>query len=235
MAAVETARGRALRMPLIAIEACPQPPVLKQLSRFDWLIFVSANAVTHSLDRHPKPVQLAPGTRVAAIGAATARALEQRGIKVSLQPQASANSEALLACAPLQRVEGENILILRGAGGRELLRQELEQRGAQVSYAECYRRVRPDADTKPLYHAWAAGKIVVISVTSVESLRNLVQIVEHDRRRDLLDAPLLVVGERQRHAALEMGWKGTIIVADDADPDAMVNALSAAMPGIQSG
>lgn len=234
MAAIETARGRALRMPVIAVDPCPEPPVLKRLSRFDWLIFVSTNAVTHSLGARPKPVQLPPGTRVAAIGAATARALAECGIQVSLQPEASANSEALLACAPLQRVDGENILILRGAGGRELLRQELEQRGAQVSYAECYRRVRPDTDAEPLYRAWAAGKVVVISVTSVESLRNLVQIVEHDRRRDLLKAPLLLVGERQRHAALEMGWKGTIIVADDANPDVMVHALSAAKSGIQS-
>ena len=122
---------------------------------------------------------------------------------------------------------------MRGTGGREMLGRELAKRGARVQYAECYRRTRPDADTRPLRRAWEAGECVVVSVTSVESLANLLQLVDAGARRRLLDAPLLVVGERQHRAALERGWHGPVIVARNADPAAMVTALGDARPRLQ--
>ena len=43
-------------------------------------------------------------------------------------------------------MRGREVLIVRGAGGREYLKDELERRGARVRYATVYRRLKPAAD-----------------------------------------------------------------------------------------
>ena len=79
----------------------PLDEALARLDGFDWLIFTSANAVeafARRLDGRALPV----GLKIAAIGAATARALEAAGFGVDLVPAlavAESLTEALLPFA----------------------------------------------------------------------------------------------------------------------------------------
>ncbi len=156
--------ARVWLLPALAIEDLQPTPALEKLladlARFDMAIFVSANAAEKGLAaarRHgPWPARL----HLAAIGAATAESLRNSGLGPVISPAERHDSEALLGLAPLQVVKGQNIVVFRGEGGREHLKESLEARGARVEYAECYRRVRPDSDPSPAQHLAAVTLVV---------------------------------------------------------------------------
>lgn len=229
-ALIEAAGGRPLRLPVLEIQpAADQDAVragLARLGDYDLAIFVSANAVHFALAAlapRPWPAQVA----IAAVGAATARALQQRGLAVAHCPERDYTSEALLALPELQRMQGRRVLILRGDGGREQLRETLAARGAQVDYLEVYRRVRPDADPAPWLARLSAGEIAAVLITSSESLRSLLAIVGTLGLELLRRTPLIVGNARTRELARELGLDGAVTVAADATDAAMVAALCA--------
>src|SRR5688500_19671787 len=88
--------------------------------------------------------------RGSAWGSGTRRELEKHGIANVIAPESGADSEALLATPALGDVAGKRIAILRGDGGRALLADTFAERGAQVEYVTCYRRLVP----KPPARAW---------------------------------------------------------------------------------
>ena len=125
------AGARCIAFPTLDIERLPlSADSLEDLGRadWDWAIYTSTNAVEATFDALGR----APATRhAAAVGRATARALEQRGVSVSLRPE-TANSEGLLATPELQDVANTRVLLVKGAGGRDLLRETQTVRGAHV-------------------------------------------------------------------------------------------------------
>jgi uroporphyrinogen-III synthase len=159
--------------PLIELVEKPVDPEMKRiamdLDRFDKIIFVSKSSVRFGLpileNYWPQwPISLDWFT----VGPGTAEALKQYGVVASFP--ALSGSEGLLALAGLQEVAGERVLIVRGAGGRELLGQSLGESGASVTYLETYRRLPLQHDFSDL----AAGSIVIL--TSAEILENFASL-----------------------------------------------------------
>lgn len=190
----------------------------------DWAIYTSANAVEAAARSLPAPGRC----RVAAVGRATARALAAKGIRVDAVPAERADSEGLLALPAFADVRGLRVLVLRGVGGRELLRDELAKRGAHVTIGELYRRRPAAADPAALAAlAAAAGPEaqVVVAVTSVEVLDGLLALLPAGLAARLRRAPLLLPGERVAAAARDRGWTGELIVAPTAEDGAMIAAL----------
>jgi uroporphyrinogen-III synthase len=169
--------------------------VLAKLPQADLAIFVSANAVERGLAAAGRRGAWPQRVRVAAIGEATAAELRNSGFAEVISPIGKADSEALLALPELQAVQGRNIIVFRGEGGRERLREGLEARGAKVSYAECYRRARPEADPQPLLDAWSRGEIQVVGALSAETLQNFVEMIGAEGRAKLSATTLVVPHE----------------------------------------
>lgn len=226
---IEAQGGTAIRFPTLEIQE-PQNPaavqaILDRLDEYDLAIFVSPNAVQRAwpliLERGGPP----PRLKLAAVGKGTARALERLGSAVHCHPADTFNSETLLALPVMRAVSGQNIVIFRGEGGRELLRETLRQRGAAVSYAEVYRRARPAAEPDRLIRSWQRGEIHAVVVTSVESLRNLFDMLDQPGRQWLLDTPLIVVSERIRQAAQAFGLRRPPLLAREVSDEAIVEAL----------
>lgn len=184
-----------------ALEVIPVPvdeslgAVLDALPRADLAIFVSANAVERGLEavrqRGPWPAKV----KVAGIGEYTAQALRRAGFPEVIAPAQRFDSEALLALPALQAVEGRNIIVFRGQGGREKLKEGLEARGARVTYAECYRRERPATDPRPLLDAWNRGEVEVVGILSAETLENFVEMIGAEGRAKLAATALVVPHE----------------------------------------
>ncbi|MGV0035349.1 MAG: uroporphyrinogen-III synthase [Candidatus Azotimanducaceae bacterium WSBS_2022_MAG_OTU7] len=155
--------------PLIELVATPVDPEMKQISleldRYDKIIFVSKSSVRFGLPllENYWP-QWPTNLEWFSVGAGTAETLKPYGVAVSFP--ALAGSEGLLALDGLQDVAGQQVLIVRGIGGRELLGQSLGKSGASVTYLEAYRRVLLGHDFSDL----AAGSIVIL--TSAEILEN---------------------------------------------------------------
>ncbi len=204
---IERAGGRALVFPAIEIEDATERP-LPPLERFDLAIFVSPTAVDRAFRRVR---DWPPKLRYAAIGRGTARELGRRGVAPVLAPERGADSEALLALAPMHEVKGKQVAIFRGEGGREVLGETLAARGAHVEYVECYRRVLPRADSGPLLAAWADGAIDAVVVSSGEGLQNLLKLLGEAGRRHLFATPLFVPHERIAEQASALGAREVIV------------------------
>jgi uncharacterized protein HemX len=152
-----------------------------------------------------------PELRAAAVGRGTRRELERRGVAQVLAPEDGADSEALLALAPMQEVAGKRIVIFRGEGGRALLGDTLTARGARVEHAECYRRVRPQADAGPLLDAWERGEVHAVAVSSAEALDNLLALLGDAGRPHLALTPLFATHERIAEHAKALGIQDVLV------------------------
>lgn len=198
-AALEREGARPIVFPALAIEDLPPSDscrrTLAALPGSGLAIFVSAHAVQKGLEAVRARGSWPTGVPVAAVGEATADALRNSGFTRVISPHERHDSDALLALPELQAVRGMQVVIFRGEGGRERLRDGLESRGARVSYAECYRRVRPDSDPQPVLDAWARGKVHAVSVLSAETLENFVALVGEAGARHFAATTLVVPHE----------------------------------------
>ena len=226
--AIEAAGGEAIRFPVIRIS--PQAPqavagALGRLPDADIVIFVSRNAADLGL-----PFVQDGGAAIAAVGPATAAAIEARGVRVDIIPDGGFDSEHLLGHPALRSVEEKSILIVRGESGRELLREELEARGALVNYLPVYRRelnkLSPEC-IAAVDRDWQAGRIDCVTVMSVGTFENLVAQLPPTSLEQLRQTPLVAPGERVIQTACDQMPGIRAILAPGPRADDMVNALQA--------
>lgn len=221
--------GVALRFPVIEIRPCNDidglTNQLRHLDSFQLAIFVSANAVSAAMQILGDSRGWPTGLPVAAVGQATARAIAANGLTANYTAPEPYNSEALLDLPVMKDLKGERVIILRGEGGLELLGNTLRARGAEVEYAECYRRVKPETDTSTLYQIWDEGCTMPIVVTSNEGLQNLYAMMDSAHRADLLASPLIVVSHRAVALAKDLGFNKEPLVAKSASNDAILSAI----------
>lgn len=221
-----------LRFPVLEIldpeDSGPLLALIDRLQEFDLAVFISPNAVNKAMNLIRARRELPPGLRVAAVGKRSAMELKNfLGREPDLFPRRKFDSEALLALPELQDVRGRRVVIFRGDGGREYLGDTLRARGAEVEYANAYRRGRPRADIGRLQREWARGGIDVITITSGEGLRNLFDMVGKLAQHWLRRTQLVVVSERLVPLARELGFKQEPVVAAEASDEAMVEAIRA--------
>ena len=225
--AIESQGGQAIAFPVIEILPSQDPSLMDDLKarlpETDLLIFISANAVRHSGLTGADFLNHRPG--IACLGKATAAALREQGIDPDLVPESGYNTDALLALHRLQDLQGKQVTILRGQGGREALAEGLRTRGAEVRYAEVYQRKCPETDPTALLKQWREGRIDVVTATSNESLQNLHELLGHAGRDLLTRIALVVIGPRMLKLAQQLGWTGTLIPADSAHNEAIRDAL----------
>jgi uroporphyrinogen-III synthase len=208
--AVRAAGGNPVLFPAIDIAPAQDRDalarVVAELDRFDLAIFISESAVAKGCEAVQATRSWPKGLRVAAVGRATAHALERLGFAGVLAPHGQGDSEALAALPELRDLRGRSVVIFRGEGGREWLREALEIRGAAVDYAECYRRAPPAAGSlRPLLARWQRGGIDAVSITSGEGLANLFGLLGPTGKNYLRATPVFVSHPRIAGLARELG------------------------------
>ncbi len=217
---VRAAGGEAVVFPTLEIvPAAPSAEAVELLQRLhsvDLAVFVSANAVACGM-----PMVAAAGgwprtVRVAAVGRGTARVLREYGVATALAPASGAGSTALAALPELQDVAGWRVAIFRGVGGRESLAQRLRERGAQVSYVECYRRAAPDTDPEPLRARLCARTLAALTASSSQGLTNLVRMAGTRAGPVLLALPLFVIHANIADTAMRLGFR-EVRITDTSD------------------
>jgi len=210
--------GATIALPVIVIEPLLCEPLT---DRFDLVIFVSAHAVRYGLEQ-------AQTSRIAAIGPATATALAAAERPANMIAPPPHTSESLLSLPEFAHTAGQRILIVRGAGGRELLSEELLARGAHVRCANVYRRTaahHAPRDIAALEERWTRGEVNIVTLTSVDILDHLLALLSERGRRLLQQTPFVAISERIERAARAKGLVGECVRAAAADDEAIVNAL----------
>jgi uroporphyrinogen-III synthase len=217
-----------LRLPAIDIKAIGNrretAAQLGAIGDFDVIIFTSTNAVRFGAPLLDQKRDLT----LAAMGPATARALNQAGYRVAVQPAEHFDSESLLLHPRLEHVAGRRILLIKGKNGRPLLEQELAQRGAQVVAIDVYQRVPATpslAVLAALLDSFTAGAVQVITATSLEIAGNLLGMATPALRSEFERVHWLVPGERIAAGVRELGLSAPLLQAESAEDHDLVAAL----------
>ena len=224
---IRDAGGDPILFPALAIlpsaDGSRAAKLLQSAATFHLAIFISPTAVeeAYSLLTTAWPATLP----TAAIGEATSTALRLHGVQNVIVSDDGSDSEALLARTELTAVSGRRILIVRGEGGREHLAEELRRRGADVVYAECYRRSRPRTDPAELLARWERGALHAVTVMSSETLDNLWHMIGTRGQQLLRRTPLFMPHANIAEYAATLGLTQTAI-APPGD-DGMLRGLSA--------
>jgi len=154
----------------------PLDAALRDLARFDWVVFASATAVERTIGRM-RILGLVPAAlgrvRLAAVGLATADRVTREVRAPDLVP-AEATGEAL-AAALAPRVAGRRVLLPRPAEGRPDLLEGLRAAGADVVAVEAYRTLpAPAAAIRPLAAWIEAGEVDAVAFASPSAVAAVV-------------------------------------------------------------
>jgi uroporphyrinogen-III synthase len=158
----------------------PLDAALRELETYDWLILTSVNGVDALFGRMTKK-RLGPSVlahlKIAAIGPATKRAIEQSGLAVTVTPKEYVAESVVRALR--RRVKNKRVLLVRARVARDVIPRELRNAGASVDVVEAYETVVPQSSATRLRSLLASErrKPHAITFTSSSTVRNFVQLL----------------------------------------------------------
>ncbi len=224
VAALTALGADAIWLPAIRIAPPDDPARLDaaigraEVGDFDWIVFTSANAVDPVLDRLPAPP---PGIRVAAVGPATAAALEARGWPVDVVPPRH-TAEALAAA--LGDVAGQRVLFPKADIARPAIEKDLAARGAIVDAVIAYRTLI--AEPGPAALAELRAGVDVATFASGSAVWAFATLAG-GRPVDLLGpARVACIGPETARVAMEAGLRVDILPDEHTIP-ALAAAIAA--------
>jgi uroporphyrinogen-III synthase len=174
----------------------PLDAALKTLGTYNWLILTSVNGVEAMWDRMERireghdfsralrtsksTAALAaegPLLRIAAIGPATKKAIEQRGAKVHVVPKEYIAESVVRSLK--KKVKGKRVLLVRAKVARDVIPRELSKAGAHVDVVEAYETVVPQSSRARLRATLKSPKKRphVVTFTSSSTVRNFVELL----------------------------------------------------------
>ncbi len=199
----------------------PLDQALKNLNRYDWLILTSVNGV-EALWERIKKLRLGKkefrGTKLAAIGPATRKAIREHGLKVHVMPQeyvAESVVESLRG-----KVEGKRVLLARAKVARDVIPKELRKLGARVDVVEAYETVIPKKSRARLRAALQDPKRRphMITFTSSSTVRNFLALLGKKNDSVLNDICLASIGPITSVTLSELGLRADIQAKDYTIP-----------------
>ena len=225
---LERAGAEPVEVPTIEIQPVDDTSdidsVVDGLASYDWVVFTSTNTVEQlfgRLDALGRDARQLHGSRVAAIGTATAGALSDRGIVADLISRESV-SQSLIDGLAEQGVAGQSILLPGAEVRPDRLRRGLEGLGAEVHEVTLYRTVAPSGAGERLAEVLDAG-VDVVTFTSSSTVTNLVALLGGDASR-LEGARVACIGRVTAETARKAGLNVDIL-AEDSTAGGLVDAI----------
>jgi uroporphyrinogen-III synthase len=158
----------------------PLDSTLKNIREYDWLILTSVNGVDALWQRMSK-LHLGPQSlktvRIAAIGPATKKAIEQGGVKVDVVPREYIAESVVRSLR--RRIQGKRVLLVRAKVARDVIPRELRRAGAQVDVVEAYQTVVPATSRARLRSVLRnpRRRPHLVTFTSSSTVRNFVNLL----------------------------------------------------------
>jgi uroporphyrinogen-III synthase len=211
--AVRARGGRALSLPGSSLRGPPDPraaaAALARARRVEAVVFTSPAAVRFAFALAPawKPAR---GTRVYAVGPATARALRRRAVAATA-PDGRYDSEGVLAA--LASTAPRDAAVVGAPGGRGLIADGLRARGVPVAQVEVYRRLPARIDARHLAPLVASRGRLLLLLSSVETLDNLRGALPEAAWSRLAAGAVVASGPRVAEAARRAGLRVAAIAA----------------------
>ncbi|MFZ0663128.1 MAG: uroporphyrinogen-III synthase [Acidobacteriaceae bacterium] len=210
----------------------PLDAALQNLRGFDWLVVTSANAVRAIRERSQVleiPAANFSHLKIAAIGAVTARALQEAGLLVAVTPKEYVAESLLEALA--HKADGAHVLIARAAVARDVIPETLTRRGARVEVAEAYRTVLPQESVARMNEVFVAELPDAATFTSSSTVANFFQLLRAAGLERRPDGMLAVsIGPITSQTLREHGWEP----AAEAHPHDVAGLVIATVRALQS-
>ena len=196
--------------------------------RYDVIIFISVNAVIYA-EEYFSQLFVEP-LKIFAVGPTTAKKLADKGIKVDTYPVENASSQELLAMPECRELTDKKILIVRGKGGSETLKNSLKAMN-QLDYLEVYRRTPCEISE---LHVESIERFMqipdgIVTANSVESLFNIVKLVKEIRsyhKEQLKSRTLVVLSERIKVQAQSIGFNNVHVARTPSDKGTIIEILN---------
>ena len=176
----------------------PLDQALDHVASYDWLILTSANGVEALWNRAEQiGTDLSPlgKLRICAIGPATQRAIQSRGLQVAVVPPQFV-AESVVEALRLE-VRGKRVLLVRAKEARDVIPRELRHAGAKVDVVAAYETVTPEGARQRLLSILnSKNRPHAITFTSSSTARHLIAMLGGpDAARQLLnDIALVSIG-----------------------------------------
>jgi uroporphyrinogen-III synthase len=199
---------------------------LRNIARFQWLIVTSANSVRVVQERCVE-LNLWPSDflhlKTAAVGAATARAMEEAGFSVAVTPKEYV-AESLLDALP-EELRENRVLIARAEVARDVIPDALRARGARVDVVEAYRTTVPRESVAMMAEVFAARLPDAATFTSSSTVTNFFYLLREAGcvRPDGMLA--VSIGPITSQTLRDHGWEP----AAEADPHDVTGLVAAAV------
>jgi len=152
---------------------------LKDLSSYDWLILTSVNGVDAMWERMKRRLTKPSlkHLKIAAIGPATKKAIEQRGLRVDVVPKEYVAESVVRSLR--RKVKGKGVLLVRAKVARDVIPRELRKAGAHVDVVEAYETVVPQSSRRKLRAVLKnpRRRPDVVTFTSSSTVRNFVELI----------------------------------------------------------
>jgi len=176
--------------------------LLNNLKNYQHIIFISTNAVHFFVERFKSLILKLPEHIIfSSIGPTTQKALENKFNINVYCPEKNYDSKHLIKNKIFSNLQNKKVLIIRGEGGREVLKDMLEEKGAEVHYGECYIRNYLPINLNKLQNEAENYNSIFLIISSYESathfltqnsthswdwLQSVNIIVNHPRIKDAL-------------------------------------------------
>ncbi len=155
---------------------------LQSLDRYHWVIFTSPNGVDAFFNRlftSGQDVRALGASKLAAIGAATAQSLREHGLVADVVP-ADFRAEGLVASLSPLVHPGHLLLLPRAQEAREILPEEMAQRGAIVHVVPSYKTAPPASLPPATAAALENGDLDVLTFASSSTVTNFAGLIGRD-------------------------------------------------------
>lgn len=187
---------------------------VQNISKYDWLIFTSSNAVQSIFDRLDAlnlDSRSLYGIKIAAIGSSTTSSLANQGIKADFMPKEFQSKSILLSMSTMN-MQGANILLPKADIAPDSLAKGLSELGALVEEISVYKTSPPTNARVEALQLFEKG-IDVVTFTSSSTVKNLIQILGDDT--DILRKSIIAcIGPVTADAATELGLKVDITASE---------------------
>jgi len=178
--------GTPLSFPTIEIQKGTMPEHIIKAFRegavYDWIIFTSVNGVLlffEELSSRGLDARTLHGSRLCAIGPATAEALTDNALIPDIMPSAYL-AEGILDEIGDMIKQGHRVLLPRAQGARDLLQEKLRDLGAVVDECFLYRAALPRFVDQSVIERLKGSDVDVITFTSSSTVKNFVQLIGPD-------------------------------------------------------
>ncbi len=200
----------------------PLKKAVENLRDYDWLIFTSVNGVRffwREIRKMGLDARALGNNRVAAIGPATAKVLEEKGIFADFVPEkyvAESVVEGLLKLG----IKDKKVLIPRARVAREVLPAELERAGAHVQVVPVYETGLAQADGALILSRLEKGEIQYVTFTSSSTVENFFSLIAPEKLRPYVQKglKLVCIGPITADTLQKFGFRADLMPEDYTIP-----------------